>query len=89
MLEHPSVPLPGYYVAEIIITENSPGAGRKLGDVSWAPASIPVAVLRGASLRQPHPDITLAPGDRVSLLIPAAQDGGPSDTETRYAELPR
>jgi chloride channel protein, CIC family len=31
MLEHPPVPLPGYYVAEIIITENSPAAGRKLG----------------------------------------------------------
>jgi chloride channel protein, CIC family len=89
MPEHPSVPLPGYYVAEIIITETSPAAGRKLGDASWPPASIPVAVLRGGSLRQPHPDITLAPGDRVSLLIPAAQDAEPSDAETRNAELPR
>jgi CIC family chloride channel protein len=61
MLEHPSVPLPGYYVAEIIITENSPAAGRKLGNASWPPASIPVAVLRGGSLRQPHPDITPCP----------------------------
>jgi chloride channel protein, CIC family len=89
MLEHPSVPLPGYYVAEIIITENSPAAGRKLGDASWPPTSIPVAVLRGGSPRPPHPGITLAPGDRVSLLIPAAHDTKPSDTETRNAELPR
>jgi chloride channel protein, CIC family len=89
MLEHPSVPLPGYYVAEITITENSPAAGRKLGDVSWPPAGTPVSVLRGGSLRQPHPDITLAPGDRVSLLIPAPQDTGPSDAEPRNAELPR
>jgi chloride channel protein, CIC family len=74
MLEHPPVPLPGYYVAEITITENSPAAGRKLGDVSWPPASVPVLLLRGGSLTQPDRETTLAPSDRVSLLIPAAQD---------------
>jgi CIC family chloride channel protein len=94
MLEHPSVPLPGYYVAEVTITANSPAAGRKLGDFSWPPASIPVAVLNGGSLRPPHPDITLAAGDRVSLLLPAAGDTEPSGTEpsgleSRSAELPR
>ena len=88
LLEHPSVPLPGYYVAEITITGNSSAARRKLGDVRWPHASIPVLVLRGGSLRQPHPDITLAPGDRVSLLIPAAHDIEPSDAEPRDAELP-
>jgi CIC family chloride channel protein len=79
MLEHPSVPLPGYYVAEITITGNSPAAGRKLGDVSWPHASIPVLVLRDGSLKQPHPDTILGPGDRISLLIPAAHDTQPSD----------
>ena len=88
MLEHPPVPLPGYYVAEITITGNSPAAGRKLGDVSWPHASIPVLVLRGGSLRQPHPDTILGPGDRVSLLIPAAHDTEPSDARPRNAELP-
>jgi chloride channel protein, CIC family len=88
MLEHPSVPLPGYYVAEITITGNSPAAGRKLGDVSWPHASTPVLVLRGGSLRQPHPDTVLDPGDRVSLLIPAARDTESSDAELRNAELP-
>jgi len=87
--EHPSVPLPGYYVAEITITGNSPAAGRKLGDVSWPAGTTPVSVLRDGSLRQPHPDITLAPGDRVSLLIPAAQDTEPADAEPKEAELPR
>ncbi len=85
MLEHPTVPLPGYYVAEITITGDSPAAGRKLGDVSWPPASTPVSMLRGGTLRQPHPDITLAPGDRVSLLIPAPQDTEPSDAEPAAA----
>ena len=55
MLEHPSVPLPGYYIAEITITGNSPAAGRKLGDVSWPQASIPVLVLRGGSLQPAAP----------------------------------
>jgi len=89
MLEHPSAPLPGYYVAEITIIGDSPPAGRKLGDVSWPLASIPVSVLRAGSLRPPHPDTTLAPGDRVSLLLPAAQDTEPADAEPRGAELPR
>jgi CIC family chloride channel protein len=89
MLERPSVPLPGYYVAEITITENSPAAGRKLGDVSWPPASVPVLVLRGGSLLPPDRQTILAPSDRVSVLIPAAQDTEPSDAGPRNAELPR
>ena len=92
--ERPSVPLPGYYVAEILVTGESPAAGRKLDDVSWPPASIPVSVLRGGSLRQPHRDVILGAGDRVSLLIPAARDTEPSGTEpsgteSRSVELPR
>ncbi len=69
---HPSVPLPGYYVAEVVITPDSPAAGRTLGDAGWPAASIPVSVLRGGSLRRPDRDITLDVGDRVSLLIPVA-----------------
>jgi CIC family chloride channel protein len=88
MLEQPPVPLPGYHVAEVTITGDSTAAGRKLGDVSWPHASTPVLVLRGGSLRQPHPDTILGPGDRVSLLIPAAHDTEPSDAEPRNAELP-
>ena len=69
--EHPTVPLSGYYVAEVSITPDSPAAGQRLGDAHWPTGSIPVSVLRGGSLRQPHSGITLAAGDRVSLLIPA------------------
>jgi hypothetical protein len=35
-----------------------------------------VIVLRGHQLRPPQPDLTLAPGDRVSLLTPVL-DGSP------------
>jgi hypothetical protein len=46
VLEQPPAPLPGYYVAEMTITGDSPPAGQKLGEVSWPSASIPVSVLR-------------------------------------------
>jgi CIC family chloride channel protein len=76
-LANPPVPLPGYQVIEITITGDSPAAGRKLGDLSWPPASIPVSVLHGRRLRPVEKEITLAAGDRVSLLLPAPQDSHP------------
>ena len=48
----------------------SPAAGRPLGSMRWPAGSIPVAVLRHRNLREPDPDLTLADGDRVSLLAP-------------------
>jgi CIC family chloride channel protein len=80
-LEHPPAPLPGCHIAEITITGDSPPAGRKLGDVSWPLAGIPVSVLRAGSVHPASRGITLAPGDRVSLLVPATQDPQPQDTE--------
>ena len=73
----PPTPLPGYQVAEIAITAGSAAAGRKLGDVAWPQGSTPVSVLRGHRLRPPRPEITLAAGDRVSLLT-AGPSGSPS-----------
>jgi chloride channel protein, CIC family len=88
MLEHPSVPLPGYRVAELVITPDSPAAGRKLSDVDWPTASVPVSLLRDGLLRPPRRDETLTTGDRVSLLIPASQDAAPGDAKPSRAELP-
>jgi chloride channel protein, CIC family len=81
VLEQPPAPLPGYYVAEITITGDSPPAGQKLCEVSWPPASIPVSVLRAGSPHAADQGITLAAGDRVSLLIPAAQNSQPPDAK--------
>jgi Trk K+ transport system NAD-binding subunit len=63
--------MPGYQFTEITITAGSPAAGRKLADVTWPPGSTPVTVLRGHQLHPPRPELTLTPGDRVSLLTPA------------------
>jgi chloride channel protein, CIC family len=63
--------LRGYEVLEMYVSPDSPAAGQALGSVSWPPGSIPVSVLRHRRLSEPDPGLTLAPGDRVSLLAPA------------------
>jgi hypothetical protein len=88
MLIHPPAPLPGYQVIEITITEGSPAAGRKLGDVPWPPASTPVSVLRGRRLQAPQLGSDLAPGDRVSLLIPAPPHPPPPHPDSTSREQP-
>jgi CIC family chloride channel protein len=75
--QHPPAPLPGYQLAEITITAGSPAAGHLLGDVTWPPGSAPVSLLRGRRLHSPGPQITLAAGDRVSLLT-LAPGGSPA-----------
>jgi chloride channel protein, CIC family len=74
--QHPPAPLPGYRLIEIALTSGSPGTGRKLKDVTWPRATIPLSVLRGRRPRPPHPELVLAPGDRVSLLT-TAPDSSP------------
>ena len=66
--QHPPTPLPGYQLVEIAIAGDSPASSRKLGEVTWPPASTPVSILRGRHLRPPDPQLALAPGDRVRLL---------------------
>jgi len=67
----PPAPLPGYEVIEITVSGDSPAAGRELRDVTWPPGSTPVSVRHGRRLRAAGPGVTLAAGDRVSLLAPA------------------
>ncbi len=88
ILAHPPVPLPGYQVLEITVTGDSAAAGRKLGDLPWPPGGTLVSVLHGRRLRSPVGEITLSPGDRVSMLIPAPHNGhpvGPEDSSSHTA----
>ena len=80
MLQHPPAPLPGYQVIEITVSGDSPATGQKLGDLRWPSAGTPVSVQRDRRLRPPDSQITLAAGDRVSLLVPAPQNPHPPHT---------
>jgi chloride channel protein, CIC family len=73
----PPTPLPGYQVLEIAVGDDSPVSGRALGTVTWPKGYIPVAVLRRRSLQEPDPGLTLAPGDRVSVLAPVPEPAKP------------
>jgi len=82
--EHPPTPLPGYRFTEITITADSPAARHKLSDIIWPPGATPVIVLRRGQPRPPKPDLTLAPGDRVSLLTtaPESHAGGEGSAQS-------
>jgi chloride channel protein, CIC family len=73
----PPTPLPGYQVLEVTIDPGSPAAGQALGTLTWPEGFIPVSVLRHRNLGEPDPGLTLAPGDRVSLLAPAGAAAAP------------
>ena len=83
--------LAGYEILEITITSTSPAAGHVLGDATWPPGAVPVAVQDARGLRDADPGIRLRPGDRISLLAPAGHPGAaepeprPPETATRRA----
>lgn len=79
----PPTSLPGYQVVEVTIGVDSPGAGRTLGALTWSHGYIPVSVLRSRSLHEPDPGLTLAPGDRISLLAPAPAAPAPPPANDR------
>ena len=81
-------PLGGYQVLEITIAAGSPAAGQALGDTTWPPGWTPVSVLDNHTLRDPDPGITLAPGDRVSLLARTQQTPGPAPPHGKPASQP-
>ncbi len=67
-LRQPPTPLPGYQMLEITVQDGSPAAGTAVRRVAWPPGATPAAILRARKIRDPDPDLTLAPGDRIILL---------------------
>jgi hypothetical protein len=67
-LRRPPTQLPGYQMLEITLQHGSPAAGTALRRVAWPPGATPAAILRARKIRDPDPDLTLAPGDRIILL---------------------
>jgi CIC family chloride channel protein len=65
-------PLAGYQVIELKVTAGSAADGAPLGQIAWPQGSVPVTVLRNRRHRDARPGLTVRPGDRISLLVPAA-----------------
>jgi chloride channel protein, CIC family len=73
-LHQPPTPLRGYQVLEVAIADGSPATGQPLRTLTWPPGTISVSVLHHRRLRDPHPDLTLSPGDRIILLTRQAEN---------------
>jgi chloride channel protein, CIC family len=84
----PPDPLHGYQVLEFTIRSDSAAAGRTLGSIGLPDGSIPVSVLRHRVLREPDPNLALAAGDRVSVLVPAPAGRGARSEHGRRAAVP-
>ena len=87
-LHEAPTPLDSYQLLEIAIPDGSPAAGLALGNITWPPGCIAVSVLNHGTLRDPDAGIILAPGDRVSLLAPAAPNPEPSDPRREPGSQP-
>jgi CIC family chloride channel protein len=72
----PSTPLRGYQLLELTIGPRSPALDRRLDQVPWPAASLPVAVTKGREILAARPDIDLGAGERVIVLV---ADGAPKD----------
>ena len=77
-LREPPTPLRGYQILEVTITDGSPATGKPLHSLTWPPGSLPVSVLHHRRLRDPHPDLTLSPGDRIILLTQRLEQQPPA-----------
>jgi CIC family chloride channel protein len=87
-LREPPTPLPGYQILEIAIDDGSPAAGQALRTLTWPPGTIPVSVLQHRRLRDPHPDLVLSPGDRITALIQQTRQAASSQQATPASNPP-
>ncbi len=85
-LREPPTPLRGYQILEVTIADSSPASGRALRTLTWPPGTIPVSVLHHRRLRDPHPDLTLSPGDRIILLTPHPEQQPPAPARPHRPE---
>ncbi len=72
----PPAPLQGFRVIEVAVGPSSPAVGTQLGRVSWPAGAIPVSVLRDRRLHDPDPELALAAGDQIGLLVVKPQPSG-------------
>jgi chloride channel protein, CIC family len=65
--------LQGYRVVDLELATHDPPVGRCIADISWPAHSTILALRRGDKTFEPEPDDRLHQGDRLTLLVPAAE----------------
>ena len=60
-------------LVELTIRPGAPAVGRRLDQVRWPAASLPVAITTGREILAARGDIELAAGERVIVLVPGAK----------------
>ncbi len=76
-------PLAGFHVVELLVNDDSSASGRQLGSIAWPAGHIPVSVLQRRVLHEADPNLTLAPGDRVNLLVHGRAEDDEQDERER------
>ena len=72
-------PLSGHEIVELAVTAESPVLGRRVGELCLPSGSRVVAATRGREIVPLEPESTLAAGERLILLMPAARKNGSTD----------
>jgi CIC family chloride channel protein len=67
----PGTPLVGYELLELEVKVGSPAADRRVQDVLWPPATVPVAITKRGEIRAVRPETILTSGERVTVLVPS------------------
>ena len=73
--------LSGYCVVEHTLATDSNAVGQAVGELDWSDGHFPVSVVHNGRLVDATDDLRLAPGDRISILVP-------KNGEVRGAEPP-
>jgi CIC family chloride channel protein len=72
-------PLDGYELVEVHLTGDEAAGGRGLDDLHLPTGAIPTAVTTGQTTTAARNDVTLHPGDRLLVLLPARRKDGADD----------
>jgi len=78
--------LRGYRIVELDLATDKPPVGRRVGDVPWPARSTVLVIRRGNRTFEPDGSDELEPGDRLTILVPAASADGLVDAITQSRE---